>query len=289
MLNGIVLLMDNHKIKDLDRKHVFRSIGKNGAGGLVGYGFMHKKGLILDEKDSFFQFYSLVYVIKGRGTYIDCENNKHSLSAGSIFQRFPGIKHTTILDPESDWLECYIDLGKNIFDLLVSMNIINTDIPVHKLKKGFSVEQEVFKKIGILENCKEHKLPDMVLESMKLLRSILVRSEEFDSDTYPDNLIEFSCNEFTNDFRKRIDLRDFCRINGWGYESFRKQFKSSIGISPGKYIIRRRIDMACQYLRGSEKSIGEISYELGYKSQYEFSAQFKRQIGIAPSIYRKSR
>ena len=77
------------------------------------------------------------------------------------------------------------------------------------------------------------------------------------------------------------------RRNGCGYENFRKRFKAELGISPHRYRIRRRLDAACALLIRPELSIGEIAERLGYASQYEFSAQFKRYMGCPPSGYRQ--
>lgn len=276
-------------IDNIEEKHIFRTIGKENTKNQLGFGFMHKHGKSVDEKDSSFSFYSVVFVLRGKGLYIDNAGNEFKLNKGSIFQRFPGMRHSTYIQPESLWSECYIDFGKDIFKLLKLMGIVNTDTPVISGENESYIEKDIFELMNQLEVCEEHALPDMLLKSMTLLRRQLIRNNKKNDNTYPYRIINKSCSYFANNIHKRIDLRKYCITNGWGYESFRKIFKNYIGISPGKYIVRRRIDVACQYLRGSEKSIGEISIELGYRSPYEFSAQFKRMIGISPLVYRENR
>lgn len=48
-----------------------------------------------------------------------------------------------------------------------------------------------------------------------------------------------------------------------------------------------RIDLACEMLRYTTKSIVEISDEIGYADQANFTKQFIKQKGMSPSKYRK--
>ncbi|MGL1891125.1 MAG: AraC family transcriptional regulator [Spirochaetaceae bacterium] len=269
----------------LDNK-VIRSVSINEAGGQLGFGFLHKFGKKIDEKDSKFYYYSIIYVIRGSGLYIDSEGNQYKLKSGSIFQRFPGETHTTILDPDSKWSECYMDFGTEIFNFLVSMRIINRTIPVYKLAPNKTIEDSIFDCMIKLENCAESELPDLLIKSITLLQSIFNQCKLKDQRDIPKKVVDKSCSDLTKDLSQRINLIEYCNNNGLGYESFRKVFKESIGVSPGKYIVRRRIDMACQMLISLDRSIKQIADELGYKSQYEFSSQFKKNTGISPYHFR---
>ena len=99
-------------------------------------------------------------------------------------------------------------------------------------------------------------------------------------------MVEKACIHLACNFDQPDRLDDFCRRNGVGYENFRKIFKQETGMSPHHYRVRRRLDAACALLTQSKLSITEISRKLGYSSPYEFSAQFRRQVGVPPSNYR---
>jgi AraC-like DNA-binding protein len=100
-----------------------------------------------------------------------------------------------------------------------------------------------------------------------------------------DIMVQEACRYLAKDYSLKTSIDKLCKNKGWGFEKFRKVFQRKMGISPNKYRIIRRIDTACQMLRDSSRKISEISYELGYSSPYEFSAQFKKYAGVSPSEY----
>ncbi len=69
-----------------------------------------------------------------------------------------------------------------------------------------------------------------------------------------------------------------------GYDRFRKTFREVVGLSPGEYRIRRRIQEASRLLR-SGTPVGEVAHRLGYADQFAFSKQFKSRTATAPGRY----
>ncbi len=64
-------------------------------------------------------------------------------------------------------------------------------------------------------------------------------------------------------------------------------FKDKTGMSISDYIMKARMDHACELLRGTEKQVSEIAMESGYGSIAYFTQIFKRIKGMTPSEYRR--
>ena len=62
---------------------------------------------------------------------------------------------------------------------------------------------------------------------------------------------------------------------------FKMRFTREIGISPWKYICKRRVEIA-QNLLCDGRSITDVSYELHYSSTQHFSTSFKAFTGLSP-------
>jgi AraC-like DNA-binding protein len=68
---------------------------------------------------------------------------------------------------------------------------------------------------------------------------------------------------------------------------FSAVFKRETGQTTVNFIKDLRLKKACEYLAHSEKSVVEISKEVGYEDSQYFFKVFKKAIGQTPLQYRK--
>lgn len=74
---------------------------------------------------------------------------------------------------------------------------------------------------------------------------------------------------------------------GYSKDHFIRLFHKYKSVTPGEFVIQSRIQAACQLLRFSPLNITEIAEQLGYGDIYAFSKQFRRRMGVSPSVFRK--
>ena len=86
---------------------------------------------------------------------------------------------------------------------------------------------------------------------------------------------------------QEFDLEELARRHNVGYSYRRKMFKKYTGVSPGQYHLQLRIIRAKELLISTDKSIKEISLELGFQTIHYFSLIFKKKVGMNPSEFRK--
>ena len=65
-------------------------------------------------------------------------------------------------------------------------------------------------------------------------------------------------------------------------------FKSEMGLSPGQYLMRLRMQRASNLLATSRLSVKQIMAMVGYDNKSHFVRHFRRSFGLAPSEYRKA-
>lgn len=66
-------------------------------------------------------------------------------------------------------------------------------------------------------------------------------------------------------------------------------FKERLGQSPIQFLIRYRMEVACYYLRETDRSIGAIAEAVGYQSEPSFFHAFRKAVGMTPRQYRDSK
>ncbi|NQU43450.1 helix-turn-helix transcriptional regulator, partial [bacterium] len=86
---------------------------------------------------------------------------------------------------------------------------------------------------------------------------------------------------------RRLSVEDLAAEAGMSPSHFTRRFRSKTGFSPMEYLIRLRVQKACEYLDTTNRSIGEIAGQVGYDDPYYFSRVFRKTTGLAPREYRK--
>ena len=69
--------------------------------------------------------------------------------------------------------------------------------------------------------------------------------------------------------------------------TFKKGFRRLYGLPVHAWLQQRRMERAAELLRDSSLSVLGVAQSVGYSSASQFSAVFRRQYGMSPTVYRK--
>jgi AraC-like DNA-binding protein len=84
-----------------------------------------------------------------------------------------------------------------------------------------------------------------------------------------------------------IELDAVARGAGLSRPHFYKLFRTQTGLTPNLYVNTLRMEQAIDKLVGSEISVADIGYDLGFSSQSGFTRFFAANVGMAPTQYRR--
>ncbi|TVR43893.1 MAG: AraC family transcriptional regulator [Planctomycetota bacterium] len=260
---------------------VYRSLRPASPWERLGCGGLDKSGSAADHQDYLAPTYSMVWICRGRGGYHDSDGRRYDLSSGMCFQRWPGRRHSTFIDPQQPWQELWIDLGPGLHAALAAVAMLRVEPIVWRPREiPYVALADLHSR---LQQGSESELPGCLSSAFQLLTAAGADGQPSASH----DPIEKACKLLSAESLGRGDLRSWCLRQGLDYHRFRRQFSQRMGESPGQYRIRRRLDQACALLRSDhQRSISSIAEELGYHSPYEFSAQFKAHFGMPPRVFR---
>jgi AraC-like DNA-binding protein len=71
--------------------------------------------------------------------------------------------------------------------------------------------------------------------------------------------------------------------------SFADRFTAYVGVPPMTYLARWRLQVAARMLQGGSRNVAQAAAGVGYQSGSAFNRAFKREAGLAPGIWRRSR
>lgn len=248
----------------------------------------HPNGYFFTWEDGrYLQEFQLNYIIEGSGSY----ENKHGtfkIKPGSLMVTTPDTWHRYKPTKSKGWAEIYIGFNGPIAEKILSHNRFNPTMPV--INVGIKEEMlDTYLKIFDLIK-KEHPGYQQIVSGMiiKLLGYIIAfdKRKGFSGKKIA-KVIEEARFMMHKNVDKPINLETLAATHNIGYSYFRRMFKNYTGLSPHQYHLQLKIMRAKELILSTDKSIKEISYELGFESIHYFSRFFKKKTGINPSDFSK--
>jgi AraC-like DNA-binding protein/mannose-6-phosphate isomerase-like protein (cupin superfamily) len=94
-------------------------------------------------------------------------------------------------------------------------------------------------------------------------------------------------NYLSQHFGESVQVRDAARTCGMSESHFMSFFKHATGQSFIAYLNHCRIERAEELLATSDKSMSELSQDMGFCDQSYFGTVFRRLVGMTPAAYRR--
>jgi len=99
--------------------------------------------------------------------------------------------------------------------------------------------------------------------------------------------LDRAVNHIREHFRESISVTDLAAMAGLSVRQFNRLFQQVFQSSPRTFLIKTRIQAACQELRHSDRDLSEVAAHSGFCDQSALTLHFRKQMGTTPSRYRK--
>ncbi len=244
------------------------------------YTFAWESGRILQE-------YQLNYITKGAGIF-ENDHGKFQVKEGSMIVIQPNEWHRYRPLTKTGWTENYVGFKGKIADHFMQKGIFSEQAPVLQLGIYEELIDTHLKIIDLIK--KEQPAYQQIASGMviKLLGYIISFAKQKDfSGKRIAMVIEEARFFMRQNTDRELNLEQLADKQHIGYSYFRRMFKKYTGVSPGQYHLQLRIMRAKEMLVTTDKSIKEISLELGFQTIHYFSLIFKKKVGVTPSEFRK--
>lgn len=88
---------------------------------------------------------------------------------------------------------------------------------------------------------------------------------------------------------RRIIIRELARLVGLSASHFCRAFKSTFGVAPRDYVLRRRVEVAQGLMLTTPQPLSDIAVSCGMCDQAHFTRSFHRIVGDTPNTWRRAR
>lgn len=226
--------------------------------------------------------YYLIYLVSGQLKDIITSDNV-LVKAGEVIVIPPNTPWKFQCTGEHIYFYCVHFTGAEVESILneykielfpkVNKTSISNEIPkrFHRLFDGFS-KKDRFKTKDLAS----------YLDGILIEVARAIENEEFDKSTLSKSIRYI--NEF---YTTSIKIATLAKMENMCVTLYNKHFKRIMGMPPTKYIIKLRMQYACELLSNSQMQINEIANMCGYKDANFFIRVFKECLGYSPLAYRR--
>ena len=100
--------------------------------------------------------------------------------------------------------------------------------------------------------------------------------------------LEASIRYIHSAYDKKLSIPTLAAMENLSNSRYITLFNKLTGMSPTAYIIRLRMNTACELLLNTDMSIKQIGILSGYSDAHFFSKLFKKHMGVSPNEYRNN-
>ena len=158
-------------------------------------------------------------------------------------------------------------------------------ITLNPILEGFFTSMYPFFK---MEQCPSNSLLELKLK--ELIINILTTESNTVLSSYFQSFFETDRPSIRTvmeeNFCHNLSMEEFATLAHRSLSSFKRDFKTCYGVSPGKWLLKRRLEFSLILLQNKALSISEVAYQAGFESSSHFSRSFKTKFGSSPTTNR---
>lgn len=265
---------------------------------LIGHLFITQMGFFPKARHHYYQRPTgmsqviLLYCTDGAG-WIQVPNGRVAIQAGAVFAIAPGIPHSYGADADNPWTIYWFHLSGSQCAAVTVTTKNENESPAQAIRVQFSEERiRLFDQIvaAFLNGYSQSNLIFANLTLSYFLASFVLPETNQPGLIKPgmsptDKAIGYMQQQLSTS----VTLDNIAQSANLSTSFFCRRFKQDTGYTPIAYFNHLRIQKACQLLHFSDLRINEVATQVGIDDPFYFSRLFRKQMGVSPADYRKSK
>ncbi len=234
--------------------------------------------------------YCIHHILSGSGRYTT-GNVSVRLEAGDTFILFPGVELQYQADRDEPWEYCWAGfMGADAASIIRNTGF-SRETPY--ILKGKIPEEEIRRGLDEIYQLKGNTYESTVAMTGKLYSLLAVFMHYSDrTETEKESLVTYvekAMAYIETNYSYPVTVEDIAWYVGISRSHLFRSFQNYMNRSPKDYLTGYRIKQACHLLRETDLSVSAIAYSVGFENNLYFSKAFRKQKGVSPSEYRRSK
>lgn len=226
------------------------------------------------------KYYTWHFVLSGCGT-LEIYDKKHKINAGQMFFIPSNTKMRYYPDKKQPWEYVWFTFSSEQilqYSSIVGFSKKNAVCNIPNFEKIKYVLKRLFDELLVGE-CGYFKVLSSFFDVMEICTS--------NSTSTGIELVKRLIDE--NFYSASFSIEQLCLDVGISHAHLLRLFKNAYGVTIIKYIINKRIELACELLRTTNLSVSSVAFSCGFSDEMHFMKMFKKVVGVSALNYRKAR
>lgn len=232
------------------------------------------------DRHQLYNKYVLEYVINGKG-YIEFDAEKTIVTKGDLYFLNKLFRHIYYADKNEPFKKIFIVVSGKFVDSLVNSYDIKESVLV--VKKDCHLIFEEIHKLLCEEKINYNQIAHQILNLFQELKD--VNYSKSDVVKYSEEIKSF----LDSSLEEKMTLEKISEALDISVSHIMRIFRHQYGISPMQYFNRAKVNYACRLLVNTNYSVEYISELLSFSEPEYMSKCIKKQTGLSPLQYRKTK
>ena len=228
-------------------------------------------------------FFAIEY-IKSGSLYVRQEGRMYLAEPGDIVLLFPGCHHELLTGPEGNCIKSSVLFTGPLLDMMLEQSgLKKVDILTGKNGNRFEKLLNLLKSLSVdFGGIAREQIISLSYETIQFLLS------QETSKLLPEKLSSF-LSLLDENIECKFTLNDLASKYGCSAPHLNRLFHTYLNTTPHRMLIRLRMRVAVRFLLEDSLSIKEIAQKSGYENAFNFSTEFRKNLGVSPRAFRQAR
>ncbi|OMF28185.1 AraC family transcriptional regulator [Paenibacillus sp. FSL H8-0259] len=252
----------------------------------AGYELITSHDYIWDGRNRTGDHCVLQYTLDGRGE-IETGGRKHSLGPGDAFLADVPGNHIYRLPSDSPrWEVLYFELSHLALHLLQEWIDINGYI--FRIEQGSELERLLWMTYREAIEDSYFDMYQCSRAAYSLAMSLASHLVTLASSIPLPPFVERCKTFIDSNLHRNIGLKDMAEVSGCSKYHLTREFEHKLGLSPGRYLTRMRLERAAALLlEPANLTLEQVAEQSGFANANYFGKVFRKYTGMAPGEFRK--
>ncbi len=255
-----------------------------------------------DQAEHIHDFYEIMFVTRGCGI-CSLDDVNYPMIGGDLFLIGDRDRHS--FSPGEGFRYCNVIFRPEIFSAFELANLEQLSVcrdwlerrpgRLRKLSMSPGSFREMRQLFNRLETVLRSRGPARLLAAKSLFMMFIVDLFQYlERGRAPEarggeRVVARVTGYIRENIRRPITLAELAAAGRIGVTQLCAAFRKTLGVTPGEYITRIRIEQARFLLEDAELSVSEIAYGTGFSDPGYFARCFRRHVQMSPREYRNAR